>query len=691
MAESVDSPEFLNNFWEMFGNDSEYTQIECDAVTNVVNDVLDTYGIRGDATTNLAGNLHALDIKRMDALTVINLALIEGSIDAGYILEWIVNADGELEVIKVGENTAFINDLYYEIQSGSYKESCVGVLLTGAKPVIEPKDLIWKYIWGDDDGKHVYDTTSIITNCAIKDFSTNAIIVYNDPHITSSYEDGISNFYEIDTQNPWDKIIGYARAISIPGYTEEQLIDTEVKELSSSVVPIIVTPEEGSNSPDIGELFTRPSAPDDPTTETDDNCWTSQPGEGVQKDDYKKGVKIPLPNDLTYEDYRNNKLSKFVRVEAVYVVGRKFTFLQSLPKTPEYARQIPTAENSDLVGAIDDIVIGTYKLEEGEHYIIAFSEEPEDDHIKRNPYILFAKNSRPNEPHAFGQNQKYYLLPSCQLAQTNFGVGPHTGTILPVAQNKGFLVEQIIAMVHLDTPSLTVYDPEWNDEELGVRTKAIEMAHALEYKMAAIVMKEPPAPMAFCDSHGAEIVDQVPTKIDTDPTTKQNFEDTPIEAIMDKMANGNGISLTLSFIEDEEDLKDLSEIIYRYMDSSEDGIETTYICGPNAEPELGAVGSNGGIINSINYSYTDSGSYTISVNEGPWMIGNLTSVSTTTNIKATETVSARGTIVDTLGNNLFFKVRIDGYGTRLAMNTAATILRVGDVVSCTIHNNPVEV
>lgn len=687
MAASIDSPNFLYNFWEMFGDDSNFVEVKCDNTTNLIDDILTTYGLQGDVTTALGGLLNNIDIKRMDALTVINLSLFEGSASAGAILEWTVNADGQFEVIKIGDVSG--NDLspiYYELQSGVYKESCVGVMLTGAKPLIKPKDLIWKYIWGDASNKYIYDTSAMVTNCSMSDFSTNAIIVYNDPHLDSNYEDGINNFYELTAQNPWEVIVGYARALSVPGYTDDQLKDTVIETHASSIIPIIVTGSSNiQSSADLGTLIVRPSAANDPLTSADDTCWSSQPGKSMG--DYTKGVKIPLDPALFYTDVRGIKMSKFIRVESVYVVARKFDSIYSIPASPDAARQLPTANNSVLVGSINEVIPNTYRLEEGNHYTIVYDNASVGF---KTPYILFAKNSRPNEPHPFGKGQTYYLQPACQLAQTSFGEGQHVGSILPIAENKGFLVEQVIAMVSLDTPSISVFDPEWNDTP-GQPTKAKEIANSLEYKMAAIVIDEPPAPIAFCNGGSAEIVDQSATKIDSDPTSKQNFTDTPLEAIMDIMENGPGLSLTVSFIDDEDKLKALAETLYDHMTANGSSIETTYICGPEATPKLGAVGNNGGIINSINYSYTDSGSYTISVTEGPWLVGNLTSINTTASIKTTETVSARGTVIDSLGNNLFFKVRIDGYGSRVAINTAPNIIRKGDVVQCTIHNNPVEV
>ncbi len=684
----VDPPAFLkdDNFWEMYGDGTNFVEITCDDTPTLIEDILTHYGVPFDSTVGYGGPLQNLDIKQMDALTVINLALIDGSSKKNKILEWTVDENGDFRIIEIGHNGGSLSPIYYELQTGNYKEPCVGVMITGAKPRINPKPLTWEYIWGDS--KQVYDTSQIITNCAMEEFSTNAIIVYNDPHLDSKYEDGINNFYELSAENPYDVIVGYVRALSVPGFNKKQLIDTEINVHNTSVVPIIVTgSKDGGTVVNLGEaLIERPSAPDDPTTASDDTCWSNS---GQDLVDFDQGVKIPLSSDFIYTDLRSTEVSKYISVEAVYVVAYKFDSLQSIPSSPENSRLTPSAGNSDVVGAIKDVIPNTYKLEQGVDYVIAY-DMTEENETKKEPWIVFAKNTRPNEPHKFGTNQDFYLRPGCQLAQTKYGEGFHTESILPVAGNKGFLVKQVIAMVQIDTPSVSVYDPEWNDAPGAVKTKAIDIANALEYKMAAIVMEEYPPPIAFCSGSTADILSQSDSKVDSDPTTKQNFIDTPLEEAMEIMANGPGITLSLSFIEDEDELKNLAETIFKHMSSSNDPIETTYICGPDASPELGAKGNYDGIINSINYSYTDSGSYTISVTEGSWLVGNLTSINTSTNIKMAETVSARATVIEGLGNNIFFKVKIDGYGNRTAINTAPNIIRKGDVVQCTVYNNPVE-
>jgi len=203
------------------------------------------------------------------------------------------------------------------------------------------------------------------------------------------------------------------------------------------------------------------------------------------------------------------------------------------------------------------------------------------------------------------------------------------------------------------------------------------------------MVTELPSTIAFNGS----IIDQVPGKSDNDPTTAQDFDNTPLEEAYDEMDGGGGVELTLPFFnspDDDSKLANLSGALYDFMNSGT-GIDTTYVCGPDVDVSLGEQGPAGGIVNSISYSYTDSGSYTISVNEGPRLIKNFSGGGPSgPSFKASENFSARGTVIDSLGNGMFFKVRIDGFGERVAINMSTSIIKIGDVVQCSVHNNPVE-
>ena len=239
-------------------------------------------------------------------------------------------------------------------------------------------------------------------------------------------------------------------------------------------------------------------------------------------------------------------------------------------------------------------------------------------------------------------------------------------------------------MVDIQTPCIKIYDPRSAEGTFG---KAHEIATTLEYKLAALVSVDEPAPVAF---NGSSInMEQI--QVDHDPTTQQNFQETDFEQAMDQMVGGGGISLTLSFL-DKGGCEKLSSELHDYMNAG-NGSVVTYVCGPDSAPKLGGVGfDSNSIINEIVYSYADSNSYTISVSAGPRLVGGFTSVTGGVLSKKVESFPSSGTVVEDLGNHIHFKVLLDGYGSSpiLAINTAPMIIRVGDKVQCTIYNNAVE-
>ena len=245
---------------------------------------------------------------------------------------------------------------------------------------------------------------------------------------------------------------------------------------------------------------------------------------------------------------------------------------------------------------------------------------------------------------------------------------------MPTSIDSGILVDEIWVVVDLEMWAIKVHDPAG---------KAKEIAETLIFLISPIVEVNEPAPIAFNGS----LLNLIDSIQDHDPTTAQNFSDTEFEEALDEMSGG-GLSLNLSFL-DSGGVTQLSKVLYDYM-NNKDGQETTYICGPNCKPKLGGSGPNGGIINSITYAYSDSNSYTISVNEGQRISTNFAQISGGATKKADEEVSATGVIIQDMGNHIHYKVRIDGFGERVAMNSCPEVLRVGDKVSCTVHNVPVE-
>lgn len=660
------------DFWEAFGDDSNFTEVVCADDGSLAIQVLSYYGIpySGEA----GGSLIPLDIKHMDALEVIKMSLLEHSVNSGGVWEIAVNEFGQAYFINVGASSGLSGcTIYHQIQSSTFLEKCSGVMITGAKPLVTRKPVEWKNIWDVGGWKEIYHTSWLSGNCLSNKFSQYAIIVFQDPHLVtgSAHNDGIDNLYE--TKSYWENIMGYARYITWEGAKDSP--DTTVTRESNAIIPLLVSGDVNNTSynADLGTLQSRPPMPGIIEGVSPD-CFSGKAGEAPS---YVGGVKINIPDKFRYETVRETKVDKLNAISDIIIVGRKIDSLMGIPASDGDAiMQGPKDENAKIEISVNESSDTMFKLEEGIHYVIAY----EENAAGNIPYVIFAENSREFEPVDFGNDLTVKVSEDCVL-YAEHGITSLEGSILPTGGTDGYLVKQVIALVDIQTPCIKIHDPR-SDQD-----KAYGIANTLEYKLAALVSVEKPAPVAF----NGNSIDMEQLQVDHDPTTQQNFQETEYEQAMDQMAGGGGMSLTFSFL-DGVGCEKLSSELYNYMNSG-NGSVVTYVCGPDSEPKLGGTGlDSNSIVNEIVYSYADSNSYTISVSAGPRLVGGFTSVTGVASLKKVESFSASGRVVEDLGNHIHFKVLFDGYGSSpiLAINTAPTVIRVGDIVQGTIYNNAVE-
>jgi len=667
------------DFWPDFGQEN-LVEVECTSDGSLATEVLRFYGIPyiGDE----GGALDNLDILHMDAMSVIKMSLMEYSAMEDGIYEPIVNEFGEVEFKAIGTYDGQAEeDSYYEIQTGTYAEECVGVLVTGAKPRPFRKPPIWTPIWREAERKEVQNIGTIMEdNCQKSNFSRYCNIIFPDPQLESGYEDGIDNLYDIGKEegNEYDNIMGYAYYIDFPNSKDTPEATVDMKDTAKLLIKVGGEEQGGTlDIPFVGNLQKRPTLPEN--FFADPQCYAGN----VNAPDFTDGVEIVLPDSLKYQGFRETTIDKFIRVVNVYLVGLTAYFYQSKPIN-DAAALVPDVNQDDIEIEIEmnDTISSTYKLEEGTHFVIAYDDE---DPLDVKPYIVFSDNSHSKDPKIYGSNQDINVT-SGDYVRTH-GVSRFTGTIIPINQTMAFIAKQIIAEVEIRSPSIEIFHPD------GENNMAYKIARDLDYLVSPMIVVQEPPPIAFNGS----IVDVTDAIVDHDPTDSQDLTETNMDRILDIMDGGSGLTLTMSFLDGNGDpdlakqqVEKLSLALYEYMNSG-DGVASTYVCGPNAEPQLGGFGPDDAtVVNSINYSYTDSNSYTISVTTGPKLVGGFTSVTGDVNYKQAENVSMRGTITEDMGNHIHYKVRIDGYGERIALNTIPEILRVGDVVNCSINNNPVE-
>ena len=679
----------LGDFWPNFNVDGPYFDVEEAAQVgdSLAVFVLNQYNI--PYIGSKGGSLGSIDIKRMDAMTVINQSLME-EITSGYIVEAIVDEFGQVEFVNIGESGGGISDVYFTVQTHQYTETAKGVMITGAKPLPTRNKVEWKPIWGEgeDSSFHIYTYVDMLNNCNLPAFSRYATITFNDPYLDSTYNDGIDNLFDIT--DPWNNLLGYVYWKDIPPELVEGNNEYTINYTKSATVPVKVGADDNffAEGPItlveqvafLGtELQTLPQYDADATPE---ECWTD-PNQGTAVD-FSKGVEVPIRDqefkDLIYDSVRGTTVDKFVKVSEVYVLGIEVEYCKSAPANDAEAKKASNGLGYEykVWVSVDDRQRKAFKLTEKRNYAVAYDEEE-----FKTPYIVFAKDIRPDDPAEYGTATEFFLDQGCKVAREAAPgqeiSGKFVGSILPMDRNRAILVEEIWVLIELDSPSIIVNDPNGN---------AVGIAEGLSYYLGAMKMRKEPAPIGYAgrSATAGTTVDQTTGVQDNDPTTAIDYEKiSEIDKYYDEM-QGGGMALTLSFL-DEEQVAEVAAILYEYM--TYNGVATVHTCGPCARPKLGRWGTTG-VINSIQYSYSDKGSYTISVQEGPYVVGGLAAVDGGPTQKMAEDHQAQGRIIKDVGNGIHFKVAIDGFGERWALSTIPSILRVGDIVSVTVHNNPVE-
>ncbi len=245
----------------------------------------------------------------------------------------------------------------------------------------------------------------------------------------------------------------------------------------------------------------------------------------------------------------------------------------------------------------------------------------------------------------------------------------------------GYLVDGMWLGMDLERPCAVITDAEG---------ESLEWAEQLKVDYAPIVLITNPAPIAYYSTEGGAIVDQNDGKQDTDPTTLQNFEESELEQLQDRM-QGNVVDVTLPFCATGEECLNVATTIYNYMHHV--GVRTYVLtCSPNDDPELGA-GVQGYpadvVIDSIEYAYSDSSSYVITVTLAP-IFASVGSWNATPNVKRTETVSRPAIIRWVGGDGVNYRVEVKGLGIYNAINATDAVFYPGEVVTVEINNNPVE-
>jgi hypothetical protein len=689
MVDSSYGQSIVDSSWPNFQLPPEDNPIG-ESADPIIPEVAKTFGIPMASSSVDSGALQNIDLKRVPPIDVMRASLLEVLAKTGNLYEYTINENGELLIYRVGGSSSNI-DVYYTVRSSGYIPKDVNVMVTGGK---KPDKRITKKFFAiigkDADGSNYtkWDTTALTSNCRAAGFSSSCTITYKDPLMTTgatSYKDGIDNVFEL--ANVFQSIVGWAWNVEIDKTQINSMVN--IVHQSQSSVPVCVagkdfdfTTTSPKDFPDIGvprkRKYVSTSGNQLNCVEFEDDPEGAESGKPISVDLNKL-----MKEDLLYKSVRGDLINKFMGLNQVYVVAIPLAICRGLPKPPLNGKENSPSNTVVFISA-PDVVNNIYNLKAGIHYIEQYKGNAIANEDASTFLLQFASNTLPNDYGTYGTGVPFYvdkyssdLIALVGASQSDGGVGyVSKGSLLPINNDgQGLLIKQVWLQVDLDTPCFVINDP---------RGYAMKIADTLKVSISPIIIESLPPTIAM----NGKIIKQDDGFKDNDPTTIQNFEETEMELANNNM-KGRTLSLSLASLVEDREVADLSKYLWNIL-KEDNGINYTHTCSPTSNPKLGDRGPNGYIINTITYSYTDNGSYLITVVEGSKSYGDFAGLSGGIFHKQVEEVNAIGTIVQHVGNHIDYKVAVDGYGTVAAINCYPGVLDIKDRVNVVIHNNAVE-
>mgnify|MGYP001561466897 CR=1 FL=1 len=650
--------------------DEDVEIVDCDASISgpVVYRVLQSFGI--PIITNIplsaAADLPGYDVKDLNALDVIKLSLDTQFVN-NRIVEVYIDGNGMAYFIEVGQVPfSDVNSIRYSIPTTTRNSPVSAVFVHGLKPPIRRE--LRQAIEGFPN-KEIIDWAECKeeNTCRDKNYTNFAAIMYDEPILNSTYHDGIRGAYE---KKDWEQIVGFVVDLDLPkkeDYTDLKITfskDTIRYPTKGIVVNEGATVDaflyEDCKEPTVnkqGIPFVYRVGPFQ-SESIYDNAGNKYTNSSVSSAGGAFYISAPGSNP--------NKVSDFISVDEVYIVGHKIIEVKDQRALSAWGWSWST-----MSGYVEESK-HIYSLEYGKHWLWDAQGE-----AGANIYIIY-EDKYDLEP-VYNSTRPYWNAGSYSGPLVNGGIG-----VPGIGDPMGYLVMDFCFIVSRKKSGITVTTTDGN---------ALEALNEICLDYIPIVIVDRPAAWAYAytNSQGqveSGLIDQSETVFDTDPTTVQTWEEVRTKADeIQENSNGTIVEMSVPFVR-EQDVEAIALNVYNASIDSE--IETrSYILGPDAQPDLGQVLGEG-VINEINYSYSDSSSYLITVNTGPKYMA-LSNGAGGSTVLRTEDVTLNGKVVKDMGDGTTYTVKVErGFGETPALSTILERIEVGDTVSVTIYNVPVE-
>jgi len=625
--------------------------------------VLEDFDLPKTNNTNFGSSLPGYDINNRDPYRMIQLSLAASAFgDNEDLKECYVNEEGEIDFYTLGEGEG-ITDIYYSIPTESYRLPCNNVVVTGCE--IPPR-------------RELREPKNLFELGNIEDVSE-----YGPWYFALGEKIPMRNEY----QEGW---IEYNRIEEGDKYEKEQWDVTDFERIITWVYNIKPYEKFDSSYSDI-------------QFRNNSTRYYELTSFGTMIE----GQRLRQPIESTEVEAEDNEIlnngvilyeanyPKFLGVRRILIYGIK------LDKIIFYHND--QGDPTDPYVYIDTLQPSLFALRQGEDYVINKKES------NGELVITFANNViREDKRQFFGKDindyseKKFRIHPESIVRQDGIQINevadPEESfsainigklrdnfstaiggeilqypSVFPVGFGEsGYAVNKLLIEVEWDNPCLYVKDTRNIITEDLLRTIKIDTF--------PIVLDDHPAPMA----HNGELVESEEDKPDEDASTYQIFNKTEGQVILDSLRGGD-INVTLPFL-NEEQVKTASQRILELR--QEDIKEITYVCGPECFPRLGAAAPEGGVIDSITYSYQDNSQYVISVQCGPIWQG-MGGWGQSVNEAMTSQLSLDGMVISAHKNNVDFLVNINRVGKIPCINATKDIICSGDKVKVTVYNHPV--
>ena len=607
----------------------EEAQTPVDDGKSVAEAVLASYGLSGDSGgSSLAG----YDIHNKDPYQMIQLSLAaEAFGDGGQLKECYADKEGNIRFVVLGTG-AGPNNIYYSIINDTYRLECNNVEITGYNPPLKresrPEEDLFTLVEGSEP---IYHTMGAILKS--KNAFTEGWIEYE-----RATEDVMKKKFEI---GDYERIFP-TYAVTIP-FFEPGSTDVQYHDTCSRFIEL----------DDFGEMV-----------------------EAAKFKDVTNFTGGVLGGGGVEVRYSDNE--KFLNVKRVILYGYKLERILYYRSGGEGAPRPWAFINTNFPNG--------FELRRGEDYVV----NREGGVTK----ITFANNAKEAYKNFFGKPGVAFKIhgESIQISDDEVidptptaagqlrdgGVAFAGQTIKPPKGlfpigfgESGYAVENILVEAEWNNPCVYV-----KDDRDDITEEKLELVKIM---VIPIVIDDPPPPIAVNGS----IIER-PVK-DDDPTSTELFSQSGFQETIDSIAGGD-IRLTLPFLDENGVIRASSRILE--LRNTESG-DTTHVCGPSCNPDLGGVGQGGEVVNEITYSYQDSSQFVVSVNCGPLWRSIGTGWSNSVRMMQVEDVNRDGIVINAMPNNADFTVMCGDMGQINCVNATRERIFNGDKVKVTIHNNAV--